>query len=456
MANGRLRVLLLWLTDLFCAYSLLFAVAWAYQRLGCGRYEFGIGFYLKLWPSGLLFTAMNFAFRLYQGNAFYPGAPVSAVEELRRLFWSALLTNVGILAALALARQSTVGYSRAVIVISGLLVAISAQTFRNLVRALLKRVGIAQIPVYLAGGGCVADVVKGALSRDAYTGFKVVRAFDRDFRKIVPMAKEDGVRILLACQDERLFKVQLEEFTDWFTYIDYFPTVSAFPISGAQPLVVDAIGGLEMVNQRRMLAMRWCKSVVDRSLTFVALVFALPLFVVIPVLIKLTSRGPVFYRASRLGKRGRPIRVWKFRSMYADADARLAELLESNPAIRAEFEANFKIANDPRVTPLGRFLRKTSLDEIPQLFNVFSGEMALIGPRPIVEKEVKYYGRDYAIFSSVRPGITGLWQTSGRSDTSYAQRIALDTHYVLNWSPWLDVWILFRTIGAVIFMRGAC
>ena len=175
----------------------------------------------------------------------------------------------------------------------------------------------------------------------------------------------------------------------------------------------------------------------------------------VPVLVKLTSRGPVFYRQRRLGKMGRPIRVWKFRSMYADADERLKAILESDPARRAEWEANYKLADDPRVTPLGRFLRKTSIDEFPQLFNVFAGDMALVGPRPIVEGEVAHYGPAYETFSSVKPGITGLWQASGRSDTDYARRVALDVHYVLNWSPWMDIWILFRTVYAVAFMRGA-
>ena len=233
------------------------------------------------------------------------------------------------------------------------------------------------------------------------------------------------------------------------------PTAEAFPVLGAQPVVFDGVGGLEMVNQRRMKAMRLGKSVLDLVLSLVAFFCFLPLFIVIPVLIKLTSRGPVFYRATRLGKGGRAIRVWKFRSMYADADKRLAGMLAADPALKAEFDANFKLADDPRVTPFGRFLRKTSLDEIPQLFNVFSGEMALIGPRPIVQREVSYYGKAYSIFSSVKPGITGLWQTSGRSDTNYARRVALDSYYVLNWSPWLDIWILFRTVGAVLFMRGA-
>ena len=141
--------------------------------------------------------------------------------------------------------------------------------------------------------------------------------------------------------------------------------------------------------------------------------------------------------------------------MYVDADERLQQLLASNANAAAEWKRDFKLKKDPRVTPLGRFLRQTSIDEFPQLFNVFAGEMALIGPRPIVEEEVEYYGDSYKLFSSVLPGITGLWQVSGRSDTGYARRVALDTYYVLNWSPWMDLRILLKTVSAVILMRGA-
>jgi undecaprenyl-phosphate galactose phosphotransferase len=141
--------------------------------------------------------------------------------------------------------------------------------------------------------------------------------------------------------------------------------------------------------------------------------------------------------------------------MYADADERLQRLIAENPAMADEWANRFKLADDPRVTLLGRFLRRTSLDELPQLLNVLCGEMALIGPRAIVEAEVKYYGSSYDTFASVRPGITGLWQVSGRSDTDYDRRVALDTYYVLNWSPWMDVWILIRTAFAVLLMRGA-
>ena len=450
------RNIIILLTDAVCLIACWAASLTGYQAVGLGFYASGLIIYLQMWPVIAAFLIVNAMFRLYHGKFLYPAAPISPVDEMRRLFLSSFITHVGVLAALALMYQTTDGYSRAVIAISGILVAALAQPARDLVRSVMFRSGTGQIPVFLAAGGSAADKVLATLANDAYTGFRVVRTFREDFREIVPAAKAAGVKVLIACQDERLFKAQLEEFTTWFTFIEYLPTAEAFPIYGAQPVILDAVGGMEMVNQRRMRGMRFAKSVLDFSLSVAALVCLSPFFIVLPILIKLTSRGPVFYRANRLGKNGRQIRVWKFRSMYADADARLEALLDSEPKLKAEFAANFKLANDPRVTPFGRFLRKTSLDEIPQLFNVFSGEMALIGPRPIVEKEVAYYGKDYAIFASVKPGITGLWQASGRSDTNYARRVALDTHYVLNWSPWLDLWILKKTVSAVLFMRGAC
>ena len=216
------------------------------------------------------------------------------------------------------------------------------------------------------------------------------------------------------------------------------------------------MGGLEMVNQGRMPMLRAEKWLLDKMFSILAFVLLLPLMAVIAVLVKLTSRGPVFYGHPRLGRGGRKFLCWKFRTMYADADRRLEKILAEDPAAAAEWNANFKLRDDPRVTAFGRFLRKTSLDEIPQFFNVFKGDMAFVGPRPIVDREVPFYGKSFAVFSSVKPGITGLWQVSGRSDTGYARRVALDVEYVLNWSPWLDLWIIFRTIVSVVTLRGAC
>ena len=491
--QGRVRVIALWIADIACICTMWVVAVCGYWLLGRGLTAAGIetsigGYspidYLEFWPVAVLFLVFNMLFDLYHGNWMYPAAPLSPVEEMRRLFGSAMLTHLAVLVYLVLAYQTTRGSSRVVIVVSGLLTAVLAQSFRNLMRRFLLRVGIGQIPVLMAGGGGdVPELIASVLSNDPYVGFRIVGYFagtDRLGRKkrrkqwhdkaladrgirylgtlrdIVPEAQKRDIKILMACQDERLFRQQMEEFTKWFTYIEYLPTAKMFPILGARAVSFDGVGGLEMINQGRMKMKRLQKRILDTFLALLVFLFFLPAFVVLPILIKLTSRGPVFYRHNRIGMGGKPIRIWKFRSMFRDADERLQKLLASNSRAAKEWKENFKLAKDPRVTLLGRLLRKTSLDELPQIFNVFSGEMALIGPRPIVEDEIRYYGDSYRVFSSVRPGITGLWQVSGRSDTDYARRVGLDTYYALNWSPWLDFWILRRTFAAVFSMRGAC
>ena len=467
--QGRIRVVALGTAD---AASIAFswaAAVLAYRAFG-GRYDPAV--YLAFWPVIPAFLVINAALGAYHGSWAYPAAPLPPVEEMRRLFLSSLIVHLAVVAFLAMLFQTTVGYSRLAIAAAGVLTAVLAQSFRNWARRALFKLGIGQIPVFLAGAGEVGRRLAAILRTDAYTGFRIAGYFSGSegksielddagiphlgsLKNIVPEAKRRDVKILLACQDERLFRCQMKEFSSWFTYIEFLPTANAFPVFGSKAVAFDGLGGLEMVNQARKRALRIQKRALDSILAAIAFVAALPFFVVLPVLVKLTSRGPVFYRQKRLGIRGRPFRVWKFRSMYADADERLKRLIAENPATAKEWASRFKLSDDPRVTPLGRFLRRTSLDELPQLFNVLRGEMALIGPRPIVDDEVKYYGASYETFASVLPGVTGLWQVSGRSDTDYERRVALDTYYVLNWSPWMDLWILLRTAIAVALMRGA-
>jgi Undecaprenyl-phosphate galactose phosphotransferase WbaP len=199
---------------------------------------------------------------------------------------------------------------------------------------------------------------------------------------------------------------------------------------------------------------RIAKIVLDKAGAALLLLLLLPLFVVIASIVR-ADRGPAFFAHRRIGANGQAFRCLKFRTMVMDSDRVLRQLLESDPAARAEWEETQKLRNDPRVTPIGVFLRKTSLDEFPQLINVLRGEMSLVGPRPIVEAEVVRYGRDIDHYYEARPGMTGLWQVSGRSDTSYQRRVQLDTWYVKNWSLWHDIAILLKTIPAVISKDGA-
>ena len=170
---------------------------------------------------------------------------------------------------------------------------------------------------------------------------------------------------------------------------------------------------------------------------------------------KITSRGPIFYAHKRVGKNGKEIKCLKFRSMCINSQEMLEEILATDPVRRAEWEKDRKFLDDPRVTKFGKILRKTSLDELPQLINVLLGQMSLVGPRPVTEPELVKYGqyKDYVL--SVVPGLTGMWQVSGRSDTGYEERISFDTYYIQNWSIWLDIWILIKTVWVVLRGRGA-
>jgi exopolysaccharide biosynthesis polyprenyl glycosylphosphotransferase len=197
------------------------------------------------------------------------------------------------------------------------------------------------------------------------------------------------------------------------------------------------------------------KRLIDVLLAGLGVVILSPLLLVIAALVKLTSRGPVLFGHRRLGEGGKPIRVYKFRSMAVDAEVRLWEMLAADPALRAEYEATYKLRNDPRVTPLGHWLRRTSLDELPQLFNVLRGDLSLVGPRPIVPDEIAKYGPASAAILRVSPGVTGLWQVSGRSDLDYAERVRLDMDYITHWSIWLDLRILAATLPAVLRRKGA-
>ncbi len=199
---------------------------------------------------------------------------------------------------------------------------------------------------------------------------------------------------------------------------------------------------------------RAAKSAIDLILAGSAFLFLLPVFFLVALAVRLDG-GPVFYVQPRVGRGGRPFKCYKFRSMRVNADDLLANLLLSDAGEAENWRTNRKLRNDPRVTPVGKFLRKTSLDELPQLLNILRMDMSLVGPRPIVEQEIHLYGADVSKYYAFRPGLTGVWQISGRSDTTFRERVRFDTNYVDNWSVWLDLRIILKTVPAVIAGSGA-
>ncbi|KKB12931.1 exopolysaccharide biosynthesis protein [Devosia geojensis] len=197
------------------------------------------------------------------------------------------------------------------------------------------------------------------------------------------------------------------------------------------------------------------KRAFDVTTASILLFCALPAMFFIAVIMFSTDRGPVFFAHERIGHKGKRFRCLKFRSMVVNSQEALARHLEMFPAAKAEWDATQKLRNDPRVTGIGRFLRETSLDELPQLINVVRGEMSLVGPRPIVQAEIVRYGGDIAAYASTRPGLTGLWQVSGRSDVDYDQRVQLDAQYVREWSFFGDIMIMLRTVKVVLSRTGS-
>ena len=241
-----------------------------------------------------------------------------------------------------------------------------------------------------------------------------------------------------------------------------FPNLVRVPHATGFPTLwttTQDFGGLLGIHSQARLLLplpRFVKRMMDLALVVFGGLLILPLVLLICVVMKLTSRGPVFYSQQRIGYRGRAFPVWKFRTMVVNAEQVLEEYLRSDHALREEWDRNHKLKDDPRVTALGRLLRTTSLDELPQLWNVLRGEMSLVGPRPLPEYHLAVYGEPFRnLREQVRPGVSGLWQVSGRSDSNRADLEQLDAYYIRNWSPWLDLHILAQTMKAVLLRDGA-
>ena len=212
---------------------------------------------------------------------------------------------------------------------------------------------------------------------------------------------------------------------------------------------------LELRNTSDGLLLVAAKRAVDLAGASLLLLVLAPVFILIALMIKIDSAGPVLFRQWRLGFRGRRFLMFKFRTMCAGAEADIEELIIGDSAKRIVWEEFQKLWDDPRLTGFGRYLRKLSLDEFPQLWNVLKGEMSLVGPRPITPDQREIYGGDFDLYTSVKPGITGMWQVNGRNRTSFRQRILWDAYYIQNWTLGLDLSILLRTIGVVLTGEGA-
>jgi Undecaprenyl-phosphate galactose phosphotransferase WbaP len=238
-------------------------------------------------------------------------------------------------------------------------------------------------------------------------------------------------------------------------HIHILSELTGLPDHWSRHQQLDGLAGIHLQQNLMLPLPRMTKRLMDIVLTILGGIVLLPLLFYIAVAVKMSSRGPVLYANERIGRDGRRFRMWKFRSMFTNGDALLEYYLDAHPEFREEWETTQKLKWDPRITRIGRFIRKTSLDELPQLWNVLRGDMSLVGPRPILLEEEAKYGDYYALYTMVAPGITGMWQVSGRSNTTYEERLQLVAYYVRNWSLWLDIYLLLKTVRIVFFGRGA-
>ena len=297
-------------------------------------------------------------------------------------------------------------------------------------------------------GACVPDT-----ERDVVVGDVTVRVYGvpAEAARAVADAQADMVAVAggwaIGADGVRRLAWQLEG-----TGIDLVVAPSLTNVAGPR-ITIRPVAGLPLlhVEEPQFTGFRRVvKGALDRSLAALILLAAAPFLLLVALAVKLTDRGPVLYRQERAGRHGQTFGIWKFRSMYVGADALVEQLEEHNDS-----DVLFKMRRDPRVTPVGRWLRRFSVDEVPQLWNVVKGDMSLVGPRPPLPREVAKYGSDVRRRLLVKPGLTGLWQVSGRSDLSWEESVRLDLHYVENWSVAMDAMILWKTFGAVVRGRGA-
>jgi Undecaprenyl-phosphate galactose phosphotransferase WbaP len=419
------------------------------------------------------FTSLALWVGLRAMLGLYPGYGLDSVEKLRRHTYSVFVA-LAILALLALGFQVGDVVSRLLLGVTFLGLIFLAPIVRQGLSSVLRHIGLWGRPVIVLSYKDTGAKFVELLRAEWGLGYKPVALFDYN---LVPagqtfsevpyqetlsdaeeFARSQGIDTVIFAmpytrREQLAHMVRLA--SESFRYVLILPNLTGVTNSA---VIARDLGGTFAVEIKHNLLDPWArrlKRAVDLFGAIVGGILISPLILLVVALIKLDSRGDAFYGHKRLGAGDEHFLCWKFRTMRADADLLLEEYLTRNPELRHEWERSRKLRKDPRVTRVGRFLRKTSLDELPQLWNVLRGEMSLIGPRPIVSDEVPKYREGYELYRRILPGMSGLWQVSGRSDTDYDERVEIDSYYVRNWSVWLDVVILARTIRIVLRGRGA-
>jgi Undecaprenyl-phosphate galactose phosphotransferase WbaP len=391
----------------------------------------------------------------------YPGVLLNPVEEFRRLTIAITLGMALVVVATFLVKESN-AYSRVVFVAAGPLGVALGLGARCLVRKICRNANWWGIPAVLVGPVDEIERIRRVVEAQPAIGIRAIAVVHAGSAAL-PLPAENYFAegtipyalVMIPPGADRKWLRRVEHLVWSCNKIIVVPQSMGLLWSWMRTRDCGGVVGLEVRRELLRWQSRLIKRAMDSALALVGGALILPFVGIVALLVKRSSRGPAFYAHERIGVGGRTFRAWKFRTMVEDADQILEDCLKADPELRAEWNATHKLRNDPRVTSIGKFLRQTSLDELPQIWNVIRGEMSLVGPRPIVRPEVVKYGEEFDLYRKVRPGITGLWQVSGRSETTYDERVAMDVHYVRNWSVWLDVYLLAKTVGVVLRKQGA-
>jgi Undecaprenyl-phosphate galactose phosphotransferase WbaP len=427
-----------------CALSTVYWLAVIGRRLITPG---SVHFYIEVFP-GLTFFVLAFAI-----HDLYPGVLLHPAEEIRRVFHCISIVFLLVLCT-TFFWHNAVSYSRSIVLVMWALGAPAILLARKSARYLLCRYRWWGIPAVVFGSGASAGRVLNALS-NRQLGVRVTAVVSGDRFHPNCCGVADYAILAEPPQSKGALHRMIQDQCRGYRHVLLVLGLDGICSLGVSARDLGGEIGFEVPQRLFHRTAGIMKRTLDLALTVPALLAFSPVFLVIAMVVKLTSRGPAFYGHTRHGRDGKQFKALKFRTMFQDAESILLEHFHRHPEELAEWESEQKLKRDPRVTRVGRLLRRSSLDELPQLFNVFLGQMSLVGPRPIVSAEISKYGRGYGLYSRVRPGITGLWQVSGRSNTGYPERVALDEYYVRNWSIWLDTYILVRTINTVVSAEGA-
>lgn len=396
-------------------------------------------------------------------------------DEVKFLWKSTLLSSVAIFTILFIGKHGEV-FSRILILVMSFLSLLIYPFIRTKIKKCLYSIGLMKRKLLIIGAGEAAKTVVSAIKDEPNLGYEVAGFIDdrpqnsgqiegirihHCIDKIERYIKRCSIHDVLIAKPE-LEKERLTKIINTIQHrvenVLYLPELTGIAVVGTQirHFFKEEAFLIEIKNNLAQPLNYFSKRLFDYLAGLILFLFLIIPIIVISLLIKLTSKGPAVFRQERIGKNGTTFMCYKFRTMYIDADERLKEILEKYPEAKAEWQKYWKLKNDPRVTHIGKFLRKTSLDELPQIFNVLKGDMSLVGPRPYLPREQDALEDFTEIIHSVPPGITGLWQVSGRSNKTYEERVALDCWYVRNWNLWLDIVILLKTIKVVFKKEGAC